>query len=556
MLGEAGTGKTTLLRSVLEQLDENVKVATIINTDVTFGELLHMVLVDLGIADASEQLGKVAALQRLNELAIGQLRKRGNIVIMVDEAQNLDRHCMENLRLISNLETSKTKLLQIILSGQPELEDKLRRPDLRQLAQRINLRRYLLPMDEKETYAYIRHRLNAAHFKGPTLFTGGARRLIWEYSGGIPRMINTVCDNVLLTGYALKRRKMDKRMVREVIDDLTRNPFAERAKITPASTPKPEPQPEAKAPPAATIISEAQVLQRPFWSIQLREVIGDLYRTFFAERAKITPTSTPILLFVLLLMLLAGVGLVTWHFHWNENSAPAMPGNVPAATTEIGKNLVEAPASPPRPESTASEAAHPGAALETYRETSANMTPQPPPEPIQLETLPPPAGEPEPIQLETLPPPAGEPEPIQLETLPPPAGEPEPIQLETLPPPAGEPELIQLETLPPPAGEPELIQLETLPLPAGEEKIAEPTEITPLAVEAQEPPEAGPSPHETTIVVRDGESLYRIIIRHFGKYDKALRQKILLVNPGIKNPNLIYPDQIITIPNVPPVSKR
>jgi hypothetical protein len=225
-------------------------------------------------------------------------------------------------------------------------------------------------------------------------------------------------------------------------------------------------------------------------------VIGDLYRNFFVERAKITPTSTPILLFVLLLTLLAGVGLVTWHFHWNENSASAMPGNVPAATTEIGKNLVEAPASPPRPESTASEAAHPGAALETYRETSANITPQPPPEPIQLETLPPPAGEPEPIQLETL------------------------------------------------------------PLPAGEEKIAEPTEITPLAVEAQEPPEPGPSPYETTLVVRDGENLSKIIIRNFGMYDKVIEQEILKVNPGIKNPDLIYPEQTITIPSLLLMPKR
>ena len=176
VLGEAGTGKTTLLRSVLQQLEEEVKVATIVNTDVTFDEFLHMVLLDLGLVKDNEQLGKVAAIQRLNELAIGQLCRRGNVVIMVDEAQNLDRRCMENLRLLSNLETSKTKLLQIILSGQPELEDKLRRSDLRQLLQRVNLRRCILPFDEKETDAYIRHRLNAAHYKGPNLFSQGCPR--------------------------------------------------------------------------------------------------------------------------------------------------------------------------------------------------------------------------------------------------------------------------------------------------------------------------------------------------------------------------------------------
>lgn len=221
VMGEAGTGKTTLLRSAVEQLEDNVKVAAIASTDVTFEEFIHMVLIDLGLADENDQLGKVAALQRLNEFAIGQLSKKGNIVIMVDEAQNLSPRCMENLRLLSNLETSKTKLLQIILSGQPELEDKLKRHDLRQLSQRINLRRQLLPFNEEETYTCIRQRLIAADYKGSPLFTSGAQRLIWEYSGGIPRKINTVCDNALLTGYALQRLQLDQSVLKEVIEDLT-----------------------------------------------------------------------------------------------------------------------------------------------------------------------------------------------------------------------------------------------------------------------------------------------------------------------------------------------
>jgi general secretion pathway protein A len=227
VLGEAGTGKTTLLRSAIEQLEEDVKVAIIASTDVTFGEFIHMVLIDLGLANESDQLGKVAALQRLNEFAIGQLSKKGNIVIMVDEAQNMSPRCMENLRLLSNLETSKTKLLQIILSGQPELEDKLKRHDLRQLSQRINLRRQLLPFNEEETYTCIRQRLNAADYKGSPLFTSGAQRLIWQYSGGIPRKINTICDNALLTGYALKRRQLDQSVMKEVIEDLTGSAICE-----------------------------------------------------------------------------------------------------------------------------------------------------------------------------------------------------------------------------------------------------------------------------------------------------------------------------------------
>jgi general secretion pathway protein A len=227
VLGDAGTGKTTLLRSAVEQLEENVKVAIIDSTDVTFEEFIHMVLIDLGLSNVSDQLGKVAALQRLNEFAIGQLSKKGNIVILVDEAQNLSPRCMENLRLLSNLETSKTKLLQIILSGQPELEEKLKRHDLRQLSQRNNLRRQLLPFNEEETYTCIRQRLNTADYKGSPLFTSGAQRLIWEYSGGIPRKINTICDNALLTGYALQRHQLDRSVLKEVIEDLTGSAICE-----------------------------------------------------------------------------------------------------------------------------------------------------------------------------------------------------------------------------------------------------------------------------------------------------------------------------------------
>lgn len=227
VLGEAGTGKTTLLRSVLDRLSEDVKVAYVFNTDVTFEEMFRVVLLDLGLAHEKESVGKVEGIQRLNTLAIQRLANGGNVVLMVDEAQNLDRRCMENLRLLSNLETSKNKLIQIILSGQPELEAKLRQPNLRQLSQRINLKRYILPFDEKETHEYIQHRLEVARYRGPRLFTREAEKLVWEYSGGIPRKINTVCDNSLLTGYALKKRKIEAEITREVIDDLTQNPFSE-----------------------------------------------------------------------------------------------------------------------------------------------------------------------------------------------------------------------------------------------------------------------------------------------------------------------------------------
>jgi general secretion pathway protein A len=227
VLGEAGTGKTILLRSILNQLEENVKAAYIFNTDFTFQELLHLVLMNLGLADAKERLAKAEAIHRLNELAIRQLARGGTLVVIVDEAQNLNRSCLENLRLLSNLETSKNKLIQIILSGQPALGKKLMQPGLRQLSQRINLRRYILPFDEKESHEYIRHRLKVAGYGGRALFTKGAELLIWLYSGGIPRKINMVCDNALLIGYAIRERKIGDATVQAAIDDLSEDPFSD-----------------------------------------------------------------------------------------------------------------------------------------------------------------------------------------------------------------------------------------------------------------------------------------------------------------------------------------
>lgn len=444
VLGEAGTGKTTLLRSVLEQLEEDVKVANIFDTMVTFDDFLQMVLIDLELANEGEKLGKVAAVQRLNELAIEQLRKRGTVVIIVDEAQNLGRDCMENLRLLSNLETSKTKLLQIMLFGQPELEDKLRRPDLRQLRQRINLRRYLLPMNEKETYVYIRHRLNEALYKGPTLFTGGAQKLIWKYSGGIPRMINTVCDNALLTGYALKRRKINKSVVREVIDDLTRNPFAERTAKRPDRSVGPFPRPEA------------DLARHRSWSMKA-------------------------LLLVAGLILLAGIGLLTWRQHWNEKSTAALSDRFKITETEVRPPPSDIALPPPSSATDIKRESSPDAVLATTTATDPPPFFQPLPDPILNETS---------------------------------------------------------------------------PLPAPEANLTQSEAKEHLFVAAEEPVVESRSQKLTTVRVRNGESISSIMIRKFGKYDKALEQEILLANPSIKSPDFVYVGQIIVIPHEPPAPER
>ena len=152
--------------------------------------MLIMALYDLRLVELKENLSKVKAIQRLNEFAIQQLEGGGNVVIIIDEAQGLSYKTMENIRMLSNLETRKHKLVQIILSGQPELDDKLKKPEWRQLVQRISLKRYSITLNEEDTYRYIKHRLDIAEYGGPSLFSEKALELIWLQSGGIPRKIN------------------------------------------------------------------------------------------------------------------------------------------------------------------------------------------------------------------------------------------------------------------------------------------------------------------------------------------------------------------------------
>jgi general secretion pathway protein A len=226
VIGEVGIGKTTLLNTALGWLSEKTKVAYVINFDVSFDDLLSMAIVKLGLATAEQTLSKIEALQRLNEFALKQLSNGGSIALIVDEAQNLDQRAMENLRLLSNMETAKHKLIQIVLSGQPELEKKLARPELRQLTERISIRRYLNPLKDNETYEYIQHRLDVAQYNGPALFHPEAQKLIWHISQGIPRKINILCDNALLIGYRDRQKEIGSPLVKKAVDDLRWLPTA------------------------------------------------------------------------------------------------------------------------------------------------------------------------------------------------------------------------------------------------------------------------------------------------------------------------------------------
>ena len=218
--GEVGTGKTTLLNTLFVELDSKTKVAYIFNTGVNFDDLLKMILIEFELTREDINLNRAIAFQCLNIFAIDLLSSNGNVAIVIDEAQNLNKETLESLRLLSNLETPKHKLIQIVLSGQPELATKLSQPQLRQLDQRISLKRHIFAFTEEETYQYINHRLKIANYKGNRLFTHSSLKSIWLNSEGIPRKINILCDNALLIAFGLKKNKINLPIIDEVVSDL------------------------------------------------------------------------------------------------------------------------------------------------------------------------------------------------------------------------------------------------------------------------------------------------------------------------------------------------
>ena len=218
LIGEAGTGKTTLLKKLLDDLDQTTRTVFVFNTNVTFDEILEYIF---GEFDLPVHNGKrLYMLQRLNTFLLDELGKGRNVALLIDEAQDLDYSVLEDLRLLSNLETAKEKILQIVLSGQPELGQKLGNPGLRQLRQRIAVSCRLLPLTREELTEYIQARLTAAAAADPKLFTRDAEERIFEISTGIPRLVNIVCDNALVIGYALGKKRIGAEVVNEAAADL------------------------------------------------------------------------------------------------------------------------------------------------------------------------------------------------------------------------------------------------------------------------------------------------------------------------------------------------
>ncbi len=216
--GEAGTGKTTLLRMLMHNLDSAIHTAFVFNPRLTFTALLRFILSDLGITSSAKDRLKLT--EQLNSHLMEQLKKGHTVALLVDEAQALSDEILEELRLLSNLETDRTKLIQIVLMGQPELESKLDQPELRQLKQRVTLRCRLLPLTEDEVGLYIASRVKIAGYEGKELFVPEAVQKITHYSNGIPRLVNVICDNALVIASAASKKQVSAEMIDEVAQDL------------------------------------------------------------------------------------------------------------------------------------------------------------------------------------------------------------------------------------------------------------------------------------------------------------------------------------------------
>lgn len=212
MTGEVGTGKTTLCRALLNRLDERVKTAFIFNSDLSGGQLIQTIVEDLGMKASGKDRANLFSM--LNRFLIDQLRIGHNVVVIIDEAQNLSHTLLEQIRMLSNLEAENQKLIQIVLVGQPELHEKLKDPSLRQLRQRITVRHHIRSLGQNEVALYIEHRLKIAGANGGgPVFERPAIDFIFQFSGGIPRLINSICDKALLLGFAEDKKKITRPMV-------------------------------------------------------------------------------------------------------------------------------------------------------------------------------------------------------------------------------------------------------------------------------------------------------------------------------------------------------
>ena len=214
LTGEVGSGKTTLIRNFIRKLDGTVTLSKVFNTKVNAEQLISMINEDFGIDSAGK--GKVQLLKELYAFLIGEYEKGRHALLVMDEAQNFTPELLEEVRMLSNLETDDSKLLQIILVGQPELRSILSLPDLRQLRQRISIACHLSPLTRAETEEYVFHRLEVAGNRDAVTFSPEAMNAVYVYSKGIPRLVNILCNFLMLTAFTEQTREVTVDMVHDI----------------------------------------------------------------------------------------------------------------------------------------------------------------------------------------------------------------------------------------------------------------------------------------------------------------------------------------------------
>lgn len=218
LTGEVGSGKTTICRAMLEQLGDRFATALMLNPILNADQLIKAIAMEFGLA--VHGMDRLETMAVLNEFLLKLAADQRDAVLIIDEAQDLTNELLEQVRLLSNLETDDRKLLQIVLMGQPELRDRLNAFELRQLPQRITVRYHLRPLKRSEVGRYVQHRLEVSGAKGSPYFTTAALWRIYRYSQGIPRLVNAVCDKCLLAGYVQQRECIDYRMASVAIREL------------------------------------------------------------------------------------------------------------------------------------------------------------------------------------------------------------------------------------------------------------------------------------------------------------------------------------------------
>ncbi len=231
--GEIGSGKTTLIETFLRELEKDVVVAQVAQTQVSPIEFLQAVLVQFGFSPF--KMRKAELLATLNQFLVEQYAAGRRVLLIVDEAQNLSNRVLEEIRLLSGVETTKEKVLRIILAGQPELNDKLESAEMVQLVQRVRLRFHLTALTPEDTQSYVLHRLEVAGSHGRKIFTDDTFPIIFRYTGGVPRLINTLCDTAMMGAYALEKKQIGVEELNAAIEELRWVEFGSRSNRTRAA---------------------------------------------------------------------------------------------------------------------------------------------------------------------------------------------------------------------------------------------------------------------------------------------------------------------------------